>query len=172
MRFIKSQVVEIDVKAERARIAEFFEPDAAQPVLRMLAALESGDLHAASGLFTQNMAVTVAAPVAEVIAAYRNHQKDPEPYEPPKLQPDATAGNFSNPNDVRVQHSYALHVLHAHRYALAKMAVLLQEVAGDDVAAQEQIRRAVGTLRAANGAAENDAFRLEEGDGKLVLSLD
>jgi hypothetical protein len=51
------------------------------------------------------------------------------------------------------------------------MAVTLQELAGADIAAQEQVRRAVATLNAANGASDNDVFKLEEVDGKLNVSF-
>jgi hypothetical protein len=171
MRFTKSEFIDIDVPAERARITEFFEPDVAQPMLRLLDALESGDLATASRVFSREMAASLCVPVGAVIKAYRSHQKDPQMFEHPRLQLDAGAGTFSNPNDVRAQHTYALHVLAANRYALAKMAVTLQELAGADITAQEQVRRAVATLNAANGASENDAFTLEEVDGKLTLSF-
>jgi hypothetical protein len=171
MRFTKCEFIDIDVPAERARINEFFEAGAAQPMLQLLNALESSDLATASRLYSREMASSLCVSVGDVIRAYRSHQKDPQMFEHPRLQLDAGAGTFSNPNDVRAQHSYALHVLAGTRYALAKMAVALQELAGNEASAQEQVSRAAANLKAANGAAENDVFKLEEVDGKLTLSF-
>lgn len=171
MQYVKSQVIDFDSKFERQRVAQYFSGDQAQSMLAVLDALDSGNLEAASRLYTPDVASRMPSAPYAIIKAYRDSVRAPGEFEHPRLR-TTSAGEFVNPNDVRAQHAYALHVLHSHRYMMAKMAVVLQKVGGDDPEVQNLVQKVVKTLDEANGAAENDAFRLTNTDGQLALSLD
>lgn len=171
MQYIKSQVIDFDSKFERQRVEQYFSGDQAQAMLAVLDALEAGNLETASRLYTPDVASRMPSAPYGIIKAYRDSVRDPKAFEHPRLRL-TSASDFVNPNDVRAQHAYALHALHAHRYMLAKMAVALQKLGGDDAEVKSLVQKAIKTLDEANGAAENDAFTLTSTDGQLALSFD
>ena len=171
MKFIKSQVIEFDAEFERNRVKQFYSPEQATPMFAVLDALEAGDLKAASDAYTSDVATRMPSTPYHIIKAYRDHIKDPDVHEHPKVKLTPPNG-FTNPNNVNVQHNYALHVLANHRYMLAKLAVALQDVASEDAKMHDLVKQAVAALHGANGAEENDPFKLVEVDGKLAISLD
>jgi hypothetical protein len=170
MRFIKSEVLNFDERAERARLIDNLDAEDARPMLAILDALERSDLECAAQMLTPDLARIFPSPVGAIMSAYRNHKRYPETFPPLIRQPEPDG--FENPNNVAVQHAYAMHVLANTRWLLAKMVEMSQNAGLNSKEQRELIDRSLAALKAATGAQAFDPFKLLEEDGKVRVSFD
>jgi len=178
MKILKTDVMEFDEQAYRKRILYEFAGPMQERFLIMLDAFIKGDWEAASVVrdaLPGHQRGYVPLVIRQVLDAYAVRQSRQEVV---SQQPDHTGWfrtpdglkfsratacypkhyvlapreDFVNPNDVRVQHGYALHVLYATRHALKTTTDLLKTMSGSRPDVTERCGKNVAVLKAAKGA--------------------
>jgi hypothetical protein len=186
MKILKTDVIEFDEEAYRKRILYEFAGPMQERFLAMLNAFVKGDWEVAAGVrdalpgHQQGYVPLVVRQVLDAHAVQQSRKQvvdeqldSPGPFRTPDGVSFSRAGavypkqyvltpqaEFVNPNDVRVQHGYALHVLYATRHALKKTTDLLRATGGSSPEVDERCDRSIALLKAAKGAEDTEDLEL------------